>query len=187
MATDVKQQVTQPVSTPATYAGNNRTQDYFIRNGKYFAYGIALILLIIGGYFVYQNYFVAPKEKKAVEAMWKAEDYYRGDSVRLALNGDGVNQGFLKIINRYNGTKSANLAKYYAGICYLKLGDFNNAIRYLKDFSTNDKLVQLRASGSLADAYAESGKKSEAADQYKKAGTLYEEDNFNSPEYLFRA
>ena len=187
MATDVKQQVTQPVTTPAPTRRNNSIEDFWIRYGKYIAYGIAIVLLLIAGYFAYQNYVVAPKEQKAVEAMWKAEDYYRIDSTRLALNGDGLNQGFLRIITRYDGTQSANLAKYYAGICYLKQGDFNNAIKYLKDFSTDDKLVQVRASGSLGDAYAESGKKGEAAEQYKKAGTLYEDDNFNSPEYLFRA
>jgi TolA-binding protein len=67
------------------------------------------------------------------------------------------------------------------------MGDFPNAIKYLKDFSTDDKLVAVRAAGLLGDAYAESGKKKEAADEYKKAGTLYPSDNFNSPEYLFRA
>jgi TolA-binding protein len=119
--------------------------------------------------------------------MWKAEDYFRQDSVRLALNGDGPNQGFLKIISRYGGTKAANVAKFYAGASYLKLGDYNNAIKYLKDFSTDDKLISVRAAGLLGDAYAETGKKKEAIEQYRKAGTMFPEDMQNSPEYLFRA
>ena len=56
------------------------------------------------------------------------------DSVKLALNGDNINSGFAKIISKYSGTKAANLAKFYAGSCYLKLGDFNNAVKYLKRF-----------------------------------------------------
>ena len=184
MATDVKQQAV-PVTPQPVRA--TRTEEFWMRNGKYIAYGGGILLLLIGGWFVYQEYVVAPKEKQASEAMWKAEDYYRMDSTRLALNGDGVNRGFIRIISQYSGTKAAKLAKYYAGISYLKLGDFNNAIKYLNDFSTDDKLVQVRATGALGDAYSESGKKAEAADQYRKAGTLYEEDNFNSPEYLFRA
>lgn len=185
MATEVKQP-TGPVSA-STPVHRDRTADFWNRNGKYILYAIGALILLISGYLVYQTYFVAPKETKAAEAMWKAEDYYRMDSARLALNGDGVNQGFLRIISRYDGTKAADLAKFYAGSCYLKLGDFNNSIKYLKDFSTDDKLVQLRATGLLGDAYAEAGKKQDAAEQYKKAGTLFEDDDFNSPEYLFRA
>ncbi|RYZ48208.1 MAG: tetratricopeptide repeat protein, partial [Sphingobacteriales bacterium] len=82
---------------------------------------------------------------------------------------------------------AGNLAKFYAGSCYLQLGDFNNAVKYLKDFSTDSKDIELRATGLLGDAYAEQGKKEEAVAQYKKAGTMIEKDDFNSPEYLFRA
>jgi len=185
MATEVKQ-ASEPITT-STEVRHDRTQDFWNRNGKYILYGLGALLLILAGYFAYQNYIVAPKETKAAEAMWKAEDYYRMDSARLALNGDGINQGFLRIISKYDGTQSGDLAKFYAGSCYLKLGDFNNAIKYLKDFSTDDKLVQLRVTGLLGDAYAEAGKKQDAADQYKKAGTSYSDDDFNSPEYLFRA
>lgn len=167
--------------------GGSSVENFWIKNSKWIVYSIAALVLLVGGYFVYQNYFRAPEEQKAAEAMWKAEDYYRMDSARLALNGDGPNAGFLKIISRHGGTKAANLAKFYAAACYMKLGDFNNAIKYLKDFSTDDKLISVRATGLLGDAYAETNKKAEAIDQYRKAGTLFPEDNYNSPEYLFRA
>lgn len=162
-------------------------EQFWIKNQKRIIYGVSIVILAIAGYFIYQNYFQGPKEQKAAEAMWKAEDYFRQDSARLALNGDGPNQGFLKIISRYSGTKAGNLAKFYAGASYLKLGDFNNAIKYLKDFSSDDKLISVRATGLLGDAYAETGKKKEAIDQYRKAGTMFPDDNHNSPEYLFRA
>ncbi len=82
--------------------------------------------------------------------------------------------------------QAANLASFYAGSCYLKMGDFNNAVKYLKDFSTSDKELQIRTYGLLGDAYSEQGKKEEAVEQYKKAGTYYEKDELLSPEYLFR-
>jgi tetratricopeptide (TPR) repeat protein len=71
-------------------------------------------------------------------------------------------KGVLYVINNYGGTKAANLAKYYAGLSYLKLGDFNNAVKYLKDFSTDAKQIQLMAYGALGDAYSELNKKDEA-------------------------
>src|ERR1700733_1960550 len=128
-----------------------------------------------------------PNEKKAAESMFHAEELYRMDSVNLALRGDVGNAGFIKIISKYSGTRAANLSEFYAGICYLKLGDFNNAVKYLKDFSTSDKLVQIRAYGELGDAYSELNKKDDAAEQYKKAGTYFDKDELLSPEYLFRA
>ncbi len=187
MANEVKhpEEKNTPARTAPARAQYNAP--FWEKYSKFIVYGIAALVLIVGGYFAYDKYFKGPEEAKAAEAMWKAENYYRMDSARLALNGDGSNAGFLRIISRHGGTKAANLAKFYAAACYMKLGDFNNAIKYLKDFSTSDKLVQVRATGLLGDAYAETGKKAEAIEQYRKAGTLFPDDNNSSPEYLFRA
>jgi tetratricopeptide (TPR) repeat protein len=156
-------------------------------NGRRAGIGLALVLILILGYFGYKQYVQEPKEKQASEAMFRAEEYYRADSIRLALNGDAVNAGFTRIISRFKGTKAADLAAFYAGSCYLKLGDFNNAVKYLKDFKTSAVQVQAKAYGLLGDAYSELNKKEEAVEQYKKAGTYFEEDEVISPEYLFRA
>jgi tetratricopeptide (TPR) repeat protein len=151
--------------------------------------GMALlfILILVLGYFGYKQFFLDPKEKQATEAMFRAEEYFRMDSARLALNGDAINAGFLKIISRYKGTKAADLAAFYAGSCYLKMGDYNNAVKYLKDFKTSAVQVEAKAYGLLGDAYSELNKKEEAVELYKKAGTYFDQDEVISPEYLFRA
>jgi tetratricopeptide (TPR) repeat protein len=188
MATEVKQvpeQSSEPRSAEERVVDSAR--DFWANNNKVITYVIAGLVVVIGGYFAYKNFYKAPQEEKAAEAIWKAEDYFRQDSFNLALNGDGLNQGFLKAISKYSGTKAGDLSKFYAGSCYLHMGDFNNAIKYLKDFSTDQIEVKIRATGLLGDAYSELGKKQEAIDYYKKAGTLFDEDDVNSPEYLFRA
>lgn len=165
----------------------DQLQHFWDRWGKQAGYALLAIVLVVGGIFAYKNLVSEPNEKKAIEAMFRAEEYYRMDSARLALNGDNVNAGFLKILSKYSGTKAANLASFYAGSCYLKMGDYNNAVKYLKDFSTSVKPLQGRAYGLLADAYSEQNKKEEAAEEYKKAGTYFEKDELFSPEYLFRS
>ena len=162
-------------------------QQFWGKFGKIITYALTAIVIIVAAFLGYKYLVVEPNEKKASEAMYHAEDYYRMDSVKLALNGDNMNAGFLKIISKYSGTKAANLAGFYAGSCYLKTGDYNNAVKYLKDFSTPALQVQARAYGMLGDAYSELKKNDDAVEEYKKAGTLFEKDDLISPEYLFRA
>lgn len=150
--------------------------------------GLAAVLILgIGGWFVYKKMFKEPAEEKAADAIYKAEQYFAMDSVNLALNGDGQSRGFLYVIKNHGGTKAANLAHFYAGVCYLKNNDFNNAVKYLKDFDTDAQQIQMIAYGRLGDAYSELGKKEEAVENYKKAGGHFEEDEINSSEFLFRA
>jgi tetratricopeptide (TPR) repeat protein len=162
-------------------------RDTWERYGKQASYVLLAIVVLVAGYIGYRKWVAEPNEKQAVAAMFRAEQYYQMDSARLALNGDNINYGFLKVIARYSSTRAANLASFYAGSCYLKLGDFNNAIKYLKDFSTSVQILQERDYGLLGDAYSELNRKEEAAEQYKKAGTYFEKDELLSPEYLFRS
>ena len=165
----------------------DRAKDFWGRYSKIILIASAAVIVLCGGYLAYKYLVKEPKEQKAVEAMFKAEEYYRQDSLNVALNGDGINAGFLRIIKNYDGTKAANLAQFYAGDIYLKQGKFADAIKYLKDFSTDAKQIQARAYKLLADAYAEQGKNADALENYKKAAHHFEKDDENSSEYLFLA
>ncbi len=164
-----------------------RMQGFWDKFQKPILIGLAVIILGAGGWYGYNEYMLKPKEEKASEALYKAQEYFSADSSNLVLNGDGQSKGVLFVIKNYSGTKAANLAKYYAGVSYLKLGDFNNAVKYLKDFSTRASQIQLLAYGCLGDAYSELNKKEEAIENYKKAARVFQKDENNSAEYLFRA
>lgn len=146
-----------------------------------------LLIVVVGGWYGYQHFVIKPKEEKAVEAMFRAEEYFRMDSLKLALNGDGQNLGFEKIADKFSGTKTAELAKYYAGTCNLRLNNFDKAVKYLKDFSSSSDLIQARGYKLLGDAYAEQGKNQDALSSYKKAARQFAKDDANSPDYLFTA
>lgn len=164
-----------------------KAKDFWTRNSKVILGTGIVLLVLVGGYWGYKHFVVAPKEEKAADAMFKAEDYYRLDSTQKALNGDGQYAGFLKIISQYSGTEAANLAHFYAGSCYLKLDDNANAIKHLKDFSSKAKQIQQRAYKLLGDAYADQGNNKEALDYYKKAAHHFEADQAASAEALFMA
>ncbi|MDB5252451.1 MAG: tetratricopeptide domain protein [Flaviaesturariibacter sp.] len=164
-----------------------RAKDFWTRNSRAITIAGLVVILLAGGWLAYQKLVKAPAEKKAAESIFKAEDYFRTDSFQLALNGDGMNPGFLKIIDKYGSTKAGNLAHFYAGASYLQLGNAANAVKYLKDFDTDSKPVQARAYKLLGDAYAEQGKNGDALSAYKKAAHHFESDKMNSSEYLFMA
>jgi hypothetical protein len=180
-------EVKQVRRTTENEAVVDRAKNFWDRYGRIIMIVSAAIILIGGGYLIYKNFIKAPQERKAMESLFKAEEYFRMDSMRLALNGDGMNPGFEKVINQYGGTKGGNLARFYAGSAYLRLGDFNKAVKYLDDFKTESKQIQARAYKLLADAYSEQGKTKEALSNYKKAAYEFEEDEVNSSEALFMA
>src|SRR5258705_9175893 len=164
-----------------------KAQDFWTRYQKQITVVLAVVVLAVGGWYSYKNFIVKPNNEKAVDAIYKAEEYYRVDSLQKALNGDGLHWGFVKVIKEYGGTDAGNLARLYAGDCYLRTGDFNNAIKQLKEYSTAEKQYQARAYKLLGDAYSELGKNDEAIASYKKAANHFPEDLHNSAEALFFA
>ena len=172
-----------------------RARDFWTRYNRPVMIAAVLIILVAGGWLAYKKFYKEPNEQKASDAMFKAEGYHRDaltsqnpDSlIRIALNGDGANPGFLRVISKFKGTDAANLARLYTGECYLILNDNNNAVKYLKDFKTSSKFFQARAYKLLADAYADQGKNSDALEFYKKAAHYFKDDYENSSEALFLA
>lgn len=156
------------------------------------------IIVLIAAWTIYKYMFKVPKEEKADKIVFVTQKYFNEfsnatDSAKLllatrVLNGDGANPGALRIINQYPGTPAANLCEYYAGACYLHLGQFAKSIKYLKDFDANDATqIKSRALGMLGDASAELNKNDDALDYYKKAADVNDKDEYTSSEFLFRA
>lgn len=158
----------------------SRTEQYIERNQKVLSLALLAIVIIVGGYIAYQRYIVMPSEREAQAQMFTAEQYFERDSFNLALNGDGNQPGFLAIIDDYSSTKSGNLAKYYAGVCYLHLGKFQEAIDHLSDFDADDQIIGPQSVANIGDAYIELNNAEEAIKYYKKASEMTDNE-FLSP------
>jgi tetratricopeptide (TPR) repeat protein len=164
----------------------SRAELFIERKQKAITYVILIIVLLVMGYFGYKRFVAQPNAQQALEESFIAERYFEQDSFRLALEGDGVNYGFLEMIDNYKHTPAGNLSKYYAGVCYLNLGEFDAAVEYLKSFESEDMMVGANAHGLLGDAYLELGDNLNAIKHYEKAAKLANND-FLSPIYLMKA
>ena len=175
-----------------------RARGFWANYSKPIIYISSAIILLAGGWLAYKYMVKLPKEEKANDSVFVVQKYFadfsnaQKDSTKttlanVVLNGDGANSGALKFISKYDGTNAANLCNYYAGASYLYLKQFDKAIKYLKDFSTDATQIRSRTYGMIGDAYAELKKNSDALDYYKKAAEVNEKDEFTSPEFLLRA
>jgi tetratricopeptide (TPR) repeat protein len=159
-----------------------KTEAFYEQN-KNIVLGTAALIVIIIAFFIYRGYQKTTQESEALPLMALPEQYFAIDSFNLALYGDGLNPGFLQIVDDYGRSSSAELAKYYAGICFMNLNDYQNAINYLESFSTSSEYVQARAYEVLGHANAQMNDMDNAIKNYKKAaGEL--DDKFFTPYYL---
>jgi tetratricopeptide (TPR) repeat protein len=164
----------------------SRSEQFIEDHQKKITIGVLVIVAIVGLYLAYQKWYVGPQQDEANSQMYVAEHYFELDSFNLALNGDLNYPGFLTIIDDYSSTSAANLAQYYAGISYLKLGQFQKAIDFLSEFNSKDKMLMPISLGSTGDAYMELKQVDKAAEYYVKAGNFTKND-FLGPLYLMRA
>ena len=164
-----------------------KTEEFVENNKKSLTIIVGAIVVLVGLYLAYSNFYQGPRETEAKSSMFAAEQFFAKDSFNLAINGDGANYyGFLDIIENYSGTKAANLANYYVGVSYLRLGDYEQAIEYLKQFDGDDIIVSTMAIGLIGDAYSELGDDEQALEYYEKAGK-HNANKFTSPYFLMKA
>lgn len=173
-------------------ATTHKVESFYHKNKKQINYAIIAILAIVALYVGFTKFYLSPLEDEAQRESFAAQRYFEMDSFNLALNGNDQHSGFETICDEYGMTKMGNLAHYYAGICNLRMGNFEEAIDHLESFSTDNKIVGPLAEGALGDAYVETGdldkgvkhyvaaakmskNKLTAPVFYKKAGQVYEE------------
>jgi tetratricopeptide (TPR) repeat protein len=163
-----------------------KTELFFEKNKNLLTYIVLGIVVVIGGFLLYRNYVIEPKEREAHSQMYGAESFFAMDSFNLAINGDGNLRGFQDIVDEYGGTKAGNLAKYYLGISYLHTGNYDEAIKYLKKFKSKDHIISSMALGAIGDAYMELDDKESAYSYYLKAADKNNND-FGTPLFLMKA
>ncbi|MBK6931114.1 MAG: tetratricopeptide repeat protein [Saprospirales bacterium] len=150
---------------------------FWEKNQNLLLYGLGALALIVLGWWGYKVLVAEPQQEEAVGAMWQAQVQFDRDSFKLALeNPGGGYDGFLGIIDKYGSSKAGNIAHYYAGICYLQMGDFDNAINQLEDFDASGDLMPIMKNGVLGDCHSEKKEFDKALDYYGKAASSGKND-----------
>jgi tetratricopeptide (TPR) repeat protein len=157
-----------------------RAEQFVNTNKKSLSIIGGAVVLAVAGYLFYQYSYVAGKEKEAESQMFRAEEYYRNDSLNKAINGDGNFPGFDEIISSYGVTPSADLAHFYLGTAYLKAKQYDKAIETLKSYDAKDEITGALALACIGDAYLEQKNMDEAISYYEKA-VKENPNNFTTP------
>jgi tetratricopeptide (TPR) repeat protein len=157
--------------------------DFYTKYQKIILGVAAGLVLVVGGYLAYKYLYKQPREKEAITASYQAQIQFARDSFQAALKNPGGNfEGFEAIADNYSGTNAGNIAKFYAGVCNLNLGKYDEAISFLEDYSPNDEITPGAANAALGDAYAEKGDLEKAESYYEKAASS--DNDFSGPFYL---
>ncbi|MBM3421499.1 MAG: tetratricopeptide repeat protein [Bacteroidetes bacterium] len=181
-----KKKVSSPQALQNVEETLTRTEQYLEDNYKTLLTWLAVIIGIVGLIWL-GRILLNKRSLEASTQMFQAERYFEQDSMLLALNGDGNYPGFIDIASTYKNTRAGNLARYYAGIAFLKSGEFENAIEYLGKFRNRDKVLAATATAATGDAWVELGDLSEGVTFYMKAAGISDGNSFLEPVFLMKA
>jgi tetratricopeptide (TPR) repeat protein len=162
-----------------------KTEQILEENYKPLLIGLGIVIVIVAVFWLGRLY-LNNRSNEAQSQMYQAQRYLEEDSLKLALNGDGNYLGFLDIASEYKFTSAGNLARYCAGICYLHLGEYQNAIDFLSKYHKKDKVIGSIALGAIGDAYVELGNTGKGISEYLAAAD-YSNNSFNTPLFLMKA
>lgn len=176
----------QLIDVVSDRAQGGSAQDWLEDNQNLVFGVLAAVIIGVAGYFIYQNLVIAPRQQDAVDRMFAAQQKFEQDSFQVALvNPGGIdNLGFLDIIDQYGATPAGNLARYYAGISYLNLGDFDAAKVYLSEFDAAGDVTPIMKYGALGDVESELGNFDAAIKQYRSAVSQAEDNDLLAAYYL---
>jgi len=162
-----------------------QTEKFLEENYRPMLYGLIALVVLVGIFWLAKLY-LNKQDKEAQSQMFMAEQYFAQDSLKLALYGNGNDLGFIDIAKEYKITKSGKLANFYAGACFIHLGDFQQAIDYLEKYSLKDEILAPQATALIGDANVELGDSEKGIKLYLEAAEMAG-NAFHSPIYLMKA
>jgi tetratricopeptide (TPR) repeat protein len=173
----------------------NRSEQWLEKNQKPVIYIIGTIILAVVAFMLFNKLVKGPKELTAAnELAYSKATYFEANKAtsnidslyNIALNGTDGKYGLVDIAKKYSSTKAGNMANYMAGMSFLKLNKYQEAIGHLSKFSSKDQSLAPLAKGNIGDAFADINQPKDALNYYKQAANIVD-NSFFTPMYLFKA
>ena len=161
------------------------TEAFIEKYQKQILISVSIIVVIVIAILAFRSFYLRPQEIVAEKELYQAEDYFKIDSFQVALDGNFEFLGFKEIASQYRLTSSGNVATAYAGICCYRLGEYQNAIKYLSQFDGKDEHLTVTVIGLTGDCYIQLGETSKAIGYFEKAAGM--KNQIMSPIYLKKA
>ncbi len=182
-----KKTVNEPAPEQAIENALSNTERFLQENSKTLLIVLAVLVLLVGGFFGHKYLIQEPHQDEAAKAMYVAEQLFAQGDFDAALNGDGVSAGFIEVAADFSNTPQGRLASHYAGVCYLKAGDLDNALAYLTKYKATKgaaaEIINAQNLGLQADIYVEKGDLQKAITLYTKAVEI-SDNSLTAPYYL---
>lgn len=176
--------------------GASKTEEWVAGNQKYIFIIVGIVAAAVLGYLGYDKFIAEPKQEAAMNDMYKAQSYFdkaitatskdKDSLFSLALNGAEGKFGLLDIIDEYGGSSASNMSNYYAGMAYLNMKDYKNAVKFLGNYKGTDEATAPIAKGAIGDAFVQLNQLGDALGYYEEAAKM-RSNEFTTPMYLYKA
>ena len=173
----------------------SKTEEWVVKNQNLIFGIVGLAAVIVLGIMGYNRFIAEPNAKEAMNEMTTAQEFFdeamtnttqKDSLLNLSLTGANGKYGMLDIIDEYGSTPAGNLANYYAGTAYLNMNKYQEAITYLREFSSDDIMLSAISKGAIGDAFVQLDQKEEGLEYYEKA-IKANANEFTTPMYLMKA
>ncbi|HVO73914.1 MAG TPA: tetratricopeptide repeat protein [Ignavibacteriaceae bacterium] len=159
---------------------------YFEENRKRiltYAGALGVVVLLVYLYLHQKNV----DNEEAGFALSKVLPAYDNGSYLEAIEGrQGIYSGLKKIVEEYGSSENGEAAKIYLANSYSMLGKSDEALKYYKDYGGSNALFKASALAGEASYYSVKKDYTKAAELYKDASKV-SEDNILNPEYMLNA
>jgi tetratricopeptide (TPR) repeat protein len=160
----------------------------FYQNNRIAILSVMVVLTVIVGSLIGYSFYAESQEERAQVLLAEAEQYYTEGDYQRALNGDDADftLGMIQIADNFSGTDAGNLATYYASVSYFKLGQYEDALAYIKNYDNPKGILGVGSISYYATLLNQLERFEEAAEKFEKAAEWDVNEN-TTPYNLYKA
>ena len=147
-----------------------KLETFFEKYSKQILYGLLIVACVCVIFFFWRSR--SERQARVTEANAQVALVAAYDAIELN-DYAGAAAAAENVVSQYEGTDAANLAAYIAGASYVKLGDFDNARKYLAKYEAKEgaaaEMIDAMALGLQGDIAVEQDDLQAAAGFFAKA------------------